>query len=112
MEQASEMRAALLKQRVGVLRFFFLFLPLFNKHVFSVFLLDQLENGEMSWRISRVLRNKSRCACLFLLLLFQVMFFLCFLNLYKRGFNYRERRNPKLLSLMLAFADWIQGFVI
>lgn len=56
MEQASEMRAALLKQRVGVLRFFFLFLLLFNKHVFffsvfSVFLLDQLENGEMSWRI-------------------------------------------------------------
>ncbi len=56
MEQASEMRAALLKQRVGDLRFFFLFLLLFNKHVFffsvfSVFLLDQLENGEMSWRI-------------------------------------------------------------
>lgn len=37
MEQASEMRAALLKQRVGDLRFFFLFLPLFKKHVFFPF---------------------------------------------------------------------------
>ncbi len=32
------MRAGLLKQRVGVLRFFCLFLPLLNKHVFFCFL--------------------------------------------------------------------------
>jgi hypothetical protein len=38
MEQASVMRAGLLKQRVGILKFFFLFLPLYNKHVFFCFL--------------------------------------------------------------------------
>jgi hypothetical protein len=99
MEQASVMRAGLLKQRVGVLRFFFLFLRLFNKHVFfcffSVFLLDQRENGEMSWRISRFLRNKSSCACfLLLLLLFQVMFFSLFLKSLQKRLQLQRKKKP------------------
>lgn len=110
------MRAGLLKQRVGVLRFFFLFLPLFNKHVFFCFLclpfgparewINELEDkqGFEKQVQMRVL--------VFIIIISSIVFFLCFLNLYKRGFNYRERRNPKLLSLMPAFADWIQGFVI